>query len=64
MTRIEADCAWPPWWLAGAWKPWVSRKATSEHQNITLSTTADPMPWVPRANPASEPVTPDWVRRR
>ena len=64
MTRIEADCDWPPWWLAGAWKPWVSRNATSEHQKSTLRTTAEPMPWVPRANPASDPVTPDWVSRR
>ena len=64
MTRMEADCDWGPWWLAGTWEPWVTRKATSEHQNMTLSTTADPMPWVPRAKPASDPDTPDWVSSR
>ena len=62
MTRMELD-SWPPR-PAGMWKPWVTRNATSDIQKITLSTTADPIPWVPRANPASDPLTPDWVRRR
>jgi len=31
---------------------------------MTLSTTADPIPCVPRANPVSAPVTPDWVINR
>ena len=63
-TRINADSDCP--WVCpeGTWKPWVSRNPTSEHQKITLSTTAEPIPWVPRANPASDPLTPDWVRRR
>jgi hypothetical protein len=64
MTRMKADWDCPPWWLAGAWKPWVTRKATRDSQNMTLRTTAEPIPWVPRANPASDPVTPDWVRSR
>ncbi len=63
-TSMDADCDWPPWWLAGAWKPWVTRKATSENQNTTFKTTAEPMPWVPSAKPASALVTPDWVRSR
>ncbi len=64
MTRMDADWDWPPWWLEGTWNPWVTRNATSEHQNITFRTTAEPIPWVPRAKPASEPLTPDWVRSR
>lgn len=64
MTRMDADWDWPPWWLEGTWNPWVTRNATSESQKMTFSTTADPMPWVPRANPASEPLTSDWVRSR
>ena len=59
MTSTDPETDWPPWRLAGAWKPWTTRNATSENQNITLRTTAEPMPWVPRANPASDPVTPD-----
>jgi len=31
---------------------------------MTLRTTAEPMPWVPSANPVSAPVTPDWVSSR
>ncbi len=31
---------------------------------MTFRTTAEPIPWVPRAKPASEPLTPDWVRSR
>ena len=51
-------------WVPGTRKPWVPRKPTSEHQKMAFSTTAEPMPWVPRANPVSAPVTPDWVSRR
>ncbi len=63
MTRMEADVElWP--WTSGTWKPWVTRNPTSEHQKMALSTTAEPMPWVPRAKPVSAPVTPDWVSSR
>jgi len=31
---------------------------------MTFSTTAEPMPWVPSANPVSAPLTPDWVSSR
>ncbi len=46
---------------AGTRNPWAIRKPTREHQNMTFSTTADPMPWVPKANPVSALETPDWV---
>jgi len=49
---------------AGTRNPWRTRKATSEHQKSTLSTTAEPIPCVPRANPVSAPDTPDWVSSR
>jgi len=31
---------------------------------MKFNTTADPMPWVPRANPVSALLTPDWVSSR
>ncbi len=64
ITRIDADCDWSPWWLAGAWKPLKIRKPTNDSQKSTLSTTAEPIPWVPSAKPASAPFTPDWVSSR
>jgi hypothetical protein len=64
ITRIDADCASLPWWAAGMWNPLVRRNPTSAHQKMTLSTTAEPIPWVPRAKPVSDPETPDWVRSR
>ena len=64
MTSTEADSLWAPWALVGTWKPCATRKATSEHQKTALRTTAEPMPWVPRAKPASAPRTPDWVSSR
>jgi len=60
--EAEVD-PWPPR-PAGTRNPWSTRNDTSEHQKITLSTTAEPMPWVPRAKPVSAPVTPDWVSSR
>ncbi len=63
-TRMEADVEpWAPR-PAGTRNPCRTRNATSENQKSTLSTTAEPMPWVPSANPVSAPVTPDWVSSR
>lgn len=63
-TRIEVDSEACPLTPDGAWNPWMTRNATSAHQKSTLRTTAEPIPWVPRAKPVSAPETPDWVRRR
>ena len=63
-TRMEPDSDVPPPWLVGAWNPWVKTKATRASQKMAFSTTAEPIPWVPRANPVSAPLTPDWVRSR
>ncbi len=64
MTRMNADCDGAVPWCDGPWNPWVTRKAIRENQKRTLRTTAEPIPWVPRAKPASCPGTPDWVSSR
>jgi len=63
MTRMDAEVELCPS-VPGTRNPWVTRKPTSAHQKMPLSTTAEPMPWVPRANPVSAPDTPDWVSNR
>ncbi len=61
MTRMVTDVDAPGPWLAGAWSPWEARNPTRANQKMTFRTTADPMPWVPRAKPVSAPLTPAWV---
>ena len=63
ITSMEADVDPCPW-VPGTRNPWVTRKPTREHQKIPFNTTAEPIPWVPRAKPVSAPVTPDWVNSR
>src|SRR5665213_4485300 len=64
VTRIDTDTLAPPVWPVGGWNPWMIRKTTRLNQNKALRTTAEPMPWVARANPESPLLTPDWVARR
>ena len=44
--------------------PYIGIETISANQKIRLSTTAEPMPAVPRAKPASAPLIPDSVIRR
>ncbi len=46
------------------WNPAIGIEITSASHSITLSTTAEPMPWVAIVKPASAPVTPFEVSRR
>ena len=45
-------------------KPWSGIEITSATQSIAFRTTAEPIPWVASAKPASVPLTPFRVKSR